>query len=43
VFPQSKRLAGLLIFSSAFFPSLVFAQANFEGQVRGTVHDSSNS
>src|SRR3954451_11588911 len=40
---QSKRLTGLLTFTFALFPALVFAQANFEGQVRGTVHDSTSS
>src|SRR5438270_88142 len=33
----------VLTLTFSLFPSLVFAQANFEGQVRGTVHDASNS
>src|SRR3954468_17841519 len=40
MFRKSKTVFTLTF---ALFPSLVFAQANFEGQVRGTVHDSSNS
>src|SRR3954462_760871 len=40
MFRQSKIV---LTLTFALFPALVFAQANFEGQVRGTVHDSSSS
>jgi len=40
---RPKKLANLLAFSFALIPVLVFAQANFEGQVRGTVHDPSGS
>ena len=40
---RPTRLANLLVFSFALIPVFVFAQANFEGQVRGTIHDSSGS
>src|SRR2546423_7087029 len=40
MFRQPKTV---LTLTFALFPSLVFAQANFEGQVRGTVHDASKS
>jgi hypothetical protein len=40
---RAKRLGCVLRFSLALIPALVFGQASFEAQVRGTVHDSSGS
>ena len=38
-----KRRGSLLTLSLAVIPALVFGQASFEAQVRGTVHDASGS
>ncbi len=38
-----KKLGGWLPYSLALIPALVFGQASFEAQVRGTVHDASGS